>query len=179
MKGPSEHTYPSKRTEKPGGDFTIRHFILPIRIRGTPVWAWLDTGANISILPKEIATQELGLRLGKVEGEYSLAGLVEVPYHTPNLSFDILEYIDGTIPELDIESYRSDGEVAVSMNQVEFQVPTLTWKEMAGNLSAEHPVSIKESRMPFVILGLYGVLDQLNLSFVGNSAVTISNHSTH
>lgn len=170
-----EHTYPAKRTEKPGGDFTVRHFILPIKIRGTTLWAWLDTGANISILPKEIAINEIGLNIGSdTDGMYSLAGLVRVPYHSIDLSVNIPKYINNTIPELDLSPYESSSETAVRLQDVNFQVPNLTWSEIADHLQATPPVQIVDSDMPWVILGLYGVLDQLNLSFVGQNSVSIS-----
>lgn len=176
MRRPEDrYTYPSKRTEKPDGAFTIRQFILPVQLRGSALWAWLDTGANVSILPKEIATTEIGIHLrGEPDGTYALAGLIEVPYHTRHLSMEILDYIESSIKELNLGPYKSDPSVAVSLTEVEFQIPSLTWSEIADKIDVEAPLTKKSQGLPFVILGLYGVLDQLNLTFVGENAVTIS-----
>lgn len=174
---PSEFTYPSKRTPRPGGDFTVRQFILPIEISNHLVWAWLDTGANISILPKEIASDIVpSWKTPKDSGRYKLAGIVEVPYKSYELNFDILEYIDPTIPELDLEPYEEDSISIIGLQNVEFQVPELTWEEIAERLEATDPLSVHGENLGFVILGLHGVLDQLNLSFVRDNSVSISPH---
>lgn len=170
-----EYTYPSKRVPRPGGDFTVRQFILPVEIKGTAVWAWLDTGANVSILPREIAEDITYLRSTQhTDGEYALAGVVDVPYQSYTFDLDILDYIPNTIPELDLEPYTTDSaEVAVPLTDVEFQTPIMTWPEIADHLTAEPPVALKRHGMNTIILGLHGVLDQLNLSFVADNAVTI------
>lgn len=168
-------TYPSKRTERPGGNFTVRQFILPIRLRGHLLWALLDTGANISILPREVADDISNFKVkNSADGEYSLAGLVKVPYQSYKLNFEILEYVEGTIPQLDLSPYKPNPSIATSLSKVEFQMPLLTWPEIANRLNATSPVSIESAPVPWVILGLYGVLEQLSLSFIGHNSVTLS-----
>lgn len=166
--------YPAKRTQSPGGNFVIRQYFLPIRLNGEEIWALLDTGAHVSILPKSVAEDVLIPSDSAVDsGTYPLAGLVEVPYHSFKLDFEILSCIEGTIPELDIQPYVSESKTNAHLRNVEFQVPILTWPEIGDRMEAEHPVSIRENGMNFVILGLHGVLDQLNLSFTGNNSVSV------
>lgn len=172
-----EFTYPSKRTERPDSDFTVRTFILPVQIRNSVRWAWLDTGANVSILPREIARDLIRLRSSShSEGEYSLAGLVKIPYQSYSMDVNILEYIPDTIPQMDLDPYQTSSSPAVTLNNVDFQVPTMTWPEIADRIEASSPISLEDTEMGWVILGLYGVLEQLSLSFVGNNAVTLSTY---
>lgn len=172
---PKEFTYPSKRVPRPGGDFTVRQFILPVEIEGTTLWAWLDTGANVSILPREIAEDITYLQSPQhTDGEYALAGVVNVPYQSHTFDIKILDYIPDTIPELNLEPYTTGSpDVALHLSNVEFQTPIMTWPEIADHLTAESPASLKNNEMKTIILGLHGVLDQLNLSFVVDNAVTI------
>lgn len=167
--------YPAKQTYSPDGEFIIPRFFLPIRIHGEEVWALLDTGANISIIPQEISQNIIPQYKTPInQGTYPLAGLVEVPYKSYELDFDILRYIEGTMKELDLMSYADGVEAEVCLRGVEFQVPELTWPEMAEKLEAETPISVHGAKMSFVIFGLYGVLDQMTLSFVGDNSVAIS-----
>ncbi len=167
--------YPAKRTPSPGGNFTIRQFFLPIRLNGEEIWALLDTGAHISILPKEVADEVLHHYNSPVnEGTYPLARLVNVPFHSYELDFQILEHIDGTIPELDIMPYAEESRETARLRNIEFQVPDLTWAEIGERLNAEDPVSIHAEGFNYVILGLYGVIDQLSVSFVGDNSVTVT-----
>lgn len=175
---PYRATYPSKKLPNPGGDFTVRQFILPIEIRNTVLWGWLDTGANISILPKEIAERSLGMNIGtKADGGYNLAGMVRVPYQTHKMDVNIFDYIEDSIKELNDEVYSSEGEIAFSLTQVEFQVPTLTWPEIADRLTATEPMFIVDEPMPWVILGSKGVLELLNLTMSGNNALRVSSYN--
>jgi hypothetical protein len=139
----------------------------------------LDTGANVSILPREVASDVTSLRSPQVsDGKYALAGVVEVPYQSYSLDLSILEYINNTIPELNLKPYtRPQVRNAVHLSGVEFQVPVLTWPEIAQKLAAETPMSVRYHEMKTVILGLHGVLDQLNLSFVGDNSVTVESLS--
>lgn len=167
-------TYPSKRVQTADGNFTFRQFFLPVRINEEEVWALLDTGANISIMPKEIANEVIFPHQSpKNRGLYQLAGLIEVPYETYQVNFEILDYIEDTIPALDLEPYIGETHLE-KLHQVEFQVPKLTWPEIADKLQSEDPLSIRGDQMSYIILGLYGVLDQLTISFVGNNSVSIS-----
>jgi len=172
-----EPVYPAKRTSSPNGEFAIPQFYLPIRINNNVLWGILDTGANISILPREIADKIVPKRHEEIDsGVYSLAGLVGVPYRSYNLDFEILEYIPETIPELDLTPYSGNHRSVVKVRNVEFQVPQQTWPEMADKLDADPPLNINGSEMNKAILGLYGVLDQLTLSFIGDNSVSISAH---
>lgn len=168
-------TYPAKRTPSPGGEFTIQQFFLPIRLNGIEVWALLDTGAHVSILPQEISNEILN-RYNRPtdEGTYPLARLVSVPYESYELSFELLQHIDDTIPELDIMPYTKNPGVVTRIQSVEFQVPTLTWNEIASHLDPGDPIQTDGTNPQYVILGLYGVIDQLSLSFVGDNSVTVS-----
>lgn len=174
-----EFTYPAKKVERAGGDFTVKQFILPVEIRGEALWALLDTGANVSILPQELASDVLGLRTNQAaHGRYDLAGLVSVPYETHSLNVKILEYIQNTIPELRISDYDAGPtRTAVHLRNVEFQTPIFTWEEIAAHLTSTPPIALKSVNMRWVILGLYGVLEQLNISFVGDNSVSIQSYS--
>lgn len=170
-----EFVYPAKQTSDPNGEFTIPRFFLPISICDEEMWALLDTGANISILPKELAESVIPRRMSPVDnGKYPLAGIVEVPYTSYEMNFKIFDYIKGTIPNLDLMPYTTRPNIAVELRAVEFQVPEFTWPEIAAKLDAESPLAIYGGEMDFAILGLYGVLDQLTLSFVGDNSVAIS-----
>lgn len=174
---PAEHTYPSKRVERINSDVTARTFILPIVLHNTVRWAWLDTGANVSILPREIAEEIINLRpRGSIDGEYALAGVIRIPYQSYTLNVDILEYINDTIPNMDLTPYNRSSPTAVSLSNVRFRVPTMRWPEIADKIHTETPVTIDNGEMGWVILGLSGVLEQLSLTFVGNNAVTISSY---
>lgn len=168
-------TYPAKRTQSPSGEFIIRQYFLPIRLNGEEIWALLDTGAHISLLPKDVAGNVLTTKNKPIgEGTYSLARLVEVPYKSYNLDFGILPHINDTIPEFKIEPYVDEPRTNAQLRNVEFQVPELTWPEIAERLDADPPVSVRASKLDFIILGLYGVLDQLNVAFTGNNSVSIA-----
>lgn len=171
---PSHSVYPSKRTPSPRDEFTIKQFFLPIRINGEELWALLDTGAQISILPKEIASVIFN-RTNKPfdDGTYCLARLIGVPYKSYKLDIEILDYIDETMSELDIMPYAHRDPKSVRLRNIEFQVPQLTWPEIRERLSSEAPVSVESHELDYAILGLHGVLDQLSLSFVGDNSVQV------
>lgn len=167
--------YPAKRTTLPNEELTFPQFFLPIRINGEEMWALLDTGANVSILPLEIANQVISPADSRVDdGTYPMASIIGVPYVSYELNFEVFEYINNTIPELNLIPYTTEGTVAVELRNVEFHVPQLTWPEIANRLEAEEPLSVHGDELTFAILGLYGVLDQLTLSFVGDNSVQIS-----
>lgn len=167
-------TYPATLAASPGGDFTIHRFFLPIRLNDEEMWALIDTGANISILPKEIADLVLTRYQAPInDGEYKLAGMVGVPYESYKLDFEVLGHIPGTMGELDIMPYMDQYQTEIFLRDVEFQVPKFTWSEIASRLESDSPVSIHGSELSYVVLGLYGVLDQMTLSFVGDNSVTV------
>lgn len=169
-----QFVYPSKAVPRPGGDFVVRQFILPIEIGNEILWAMLDTGANVSILPRELAREFISLRSTEdIDGEYTLAGVVNVPYQTYNLETNLLNHISGTIEELNLEPYETDSVSKISLNEVEFQVPTLSWAEIAHSLEANGETSISTREMRRVILGLHGVIDQVNLSITNDNCVTV------
>lgn len=170
-----EPVYPAKRTTLPDADLTFPQFFLPIRLNGVEMWALLDTGANVSILPKEIAEEVVSHQHRLVDqGTFPLANLIGIPYSCFELDFEILEYIDETIPHLDIMPYTNQPSVAVELRNVEFHVPGLTWPEISEQLTAEEPVAVDGRKLTYAILGLHGVLDQLTMSFVGDNSVRIS-----
>lgn len=166
--------YPAKRNASPGGDFTIRQFFLPTRIHNEEVWALLDTGANISIMPKEVADQLLpSYQTPKDRGIYRLAEIVGVPYSTYTIDVQLLDHINGTIQEMDLQPYSDRGESVANISQVEFQVLDYTWPEIASRLNAEDNISIRGEELSFVIFGLYGILDQLSVTTVGDNSVQV------
>lgn len=166
--------YPAKKTISPGGDFTIRQFFLPIRLNGVEVWALLDTGAHISILPREIADEILTSgNHPEDDGVYPLANVIEVPYQSYELNFQILEHVKGTMPEMNLQPYTNDVSITANLRNVEFQVPKYTWPEIADRVDSDS-LDINKGRLDYVILGLYGVLDQLVFSFVGGNSVSVS-----
>lgn len=171
---PTDPLYPAKKTISPGDEFTIRQFFLPIRLNGEEIWALLDTGAHVSILPKEVAGNVLtGYNSPVGNGTFPLARLVSVPYRSYELDFEIFHPIAGTIKELDILPYAENPSINAQLRGVEFQVPDYSWPEMAQKLNAESPMSIESYPLNYVILGLYGVLDQLAVSFVGDNSVSV------
>lgn len=159
----------------PGGQFTVRQFILPIQINGTPLWGWLDTGANVSIIPKEVATSELGMSItDRADGGYDLANLVRVPYQSHTFDVGFFDHIDGTIRRLDDEPYQRGAGINFRIFDVEFQIPTLTWPEIAAKIVPQKPTMVVDNPIPWVILGSDGVIEKLHLSIVGDNAVTVS-----
>lgn len=167
--------YPSKRLPEPGGDFIVHQFIIPIRINRTILWGWLDTGANVSIIPKEIASQDLGLNVDDdADGAYDLATMIRVPYKTYSFDLEILEYIDGTMPMLHDVPYRFSGEAEIILEDLDFQVLTLSWKEIAQKLRPSPPLHSISVSMPWVILGSDSVLEQLHIEMDGYEEVFIS-----
>lgn len=166
--------YPSKLNNDPDGDFTIPQFFLPTRIFGEEVWALLDTGANISIVPKTVADQLLPAYAAPIgSGEYMLADLVGVPYSTYSVDVQLLKHINGTIQEMDLRPYSENGEPITTLNQVEVQVPHYTWPEIADRLHADGDISAEGEELNYVIFGLDGILDRLSVTTVGDNLIQV------
>lgn len=173
---PPQATYPSKRVPG-GGTLTTRQFVLPLRIQGSLLWGVLDTGARISVLPKELADAKLGISPVPHVGQdaFPFAQFVEVPYETREFTVDILEPDGAAIRALDFAEYE-DIQKTFRIPDVEFKIPALSYPEIADRLDATAPVDIKRAPLRFAILGVYGLLEDLNVSFVSDNAVTISQH---
>lgn len=168
-------TYPSKRLSDPGGDFLVRQFIVPIQIGDTALWGWPDTGANVSIMPKELAEGHLGMEIdSQADGGYNLAGLIRVPYKTHEFNVGFYRHIGGTIKTLDQQEYVGQDEVEFTIEQVEFQIPIYTWEEIGESLGSSEDIMFLESPMPMVILGAKGVLENVQLTTFGNEFIILS-----
>ena len=167
--------YPAKKNLSPEGNFIVPQFFLPIRLNGEEIWALLDTGAHVSILPKEVSDNVLShFASTEDSGNFSLARLIQVPYESYKLDFQILEHIPDTIPNLNIQPYTEDPNVVASLSRVEFQKPTKSWPEIAEEIYTNSPIEVVDAtELDYVILGLYGVLDQLAVSFVGDNSIRI------
>lgn len=172
-----EFTYPVKRFPNHSGERTFRQFILPIRIRGEPMWGVIDTGANVSILPKPQA-EALGLKPTNraAEDSYAVAGILQVPYISEQLTLEILEPDEQAIHELDIERYDDASPVAMVRGDVLFQVPHYSYPELAQMIDASGPVEALSQPLGWVILGVEGVIESLNMTFVRDNAVTIQSY---
>lgn len=172
-----EYTYPVKRFPSHSGERTFRQFILPIRIRGAPMWGVIDTGANVSILPKPQA-EALGLQPSsrQAEDSYAVAGILQVPYISDRLKVEILEPDDQAIHELDIGRYDDSASAAMVRDDVLFQIPHYSYPELAQMIESTGAVEALSQPLGWVILGVEGVIESLNMTFVSDNAVTIQRH---